>query len=150
MDFMLNNFQDLLSPVQGKRIIEGTPVIWQAFHCQYTVLCSWLYSNIPSAKHKPFVATGQGNMSNDFNKWQPNPNQVQSFTNQFWQLTYSDEVETIQVTWGQWKCWFCWSELINVSWLHHHNVICYIGDLHSLRCRWSKMSQWMCSTYLHL
>jgi len=31
---------------------------------------------VPSAEHKPFVAIGQGNMSNDFEKWQPNPNQV--------------------------------------------------------------------------
>ena len=27
MDFMLNNFQDLLLPVQGKLTVEGTPVI---------------------------------------------------------------------------------------------------------------------------
>ena len=76
MGSMQNNCQDLLSPVLEKLTAEGTPVMQKLYSHHHKVLCSWLYRMIPSAKHKPFVTIGQGNMSNDFDKWQPNPNQV--------------------------------------------------------------------------
>ena len=73
---MQNSCQDLLSPVLEKLTVEGIPVMQQLYSHHHNVLCSWLYRMVPSAKHKPFVAIGPGNMSNDFDKWQPNPNQV--------------------------------------------------------------------------
>ena len=45
-------------------------------HCYHNGSSSWLYRTIPSAKHKPFVAIEQGNLTNDFDKQQSNPNQV--------------------------------------------------------------------------
>ena len=103
---MLNNFQDLLSLVPGKLTVEGIPVVWQVYmyHYHHPVLCSWLYRIIPSAKHKPFVSIEQGNMSNNFDKWQPNPNQVwyrDNMHNWFDWLINSVEVEAIQVTRGR-------------------------------------------------
>ena len=38
---------------------------------------SWLYRIHPSAKHLPFQPLPQQtNLTNDFSKWPPNPNQV--------------------------------------------------------------------------
>ncbi|XP_065907305.1 homogentisate 1,2-dioxygenase-like [Dysidea avara] len=65
------------SPQQCPYGLYAEQLSGSAFTCpRETNRRSWLYRIIPSAKHKPFVSIEQGNMSNNFDKWQPNPNQL--------------------------------------------------------------------------
>ena len=40
------------------------------------LLYSWLYRIRPSVVHQPFELIEEGDLTNNFEKWPPNPNQV--------------------------------------------------------------------------
>lgn len=74
----------LPSPVRGQPIRGGKPPFHLNQHHKLVLrhwLCpfsfsSWLYRILPSVKHKPFTPVSRGNVTENWNEVEPDPNQV--------------------------------------------------------------------------
>jgi homogentisate 1,2-dioxygenase len=80
-----------------------------AFTCpRETNKRSWLYRIKPSANHLPFKPLPQGNLTNDFTKWPPNPNQVR---------TSRDDAGMIFMCHSSCIWWYKYCTMVGFGWL---------------------------------
>ena len=73
----VSNCLDQLSHAQERPTREGKQFTsWSKYYSYVFTTFSWLYRIRPSVLHEPFQPMDSGNITNDFTRFKPNPNQL--------------------------------------------------------------------------